>query len=120
MTRYDWCLKVKERDGNRCVICGAPGVHAHHIEDWRNKPDNGVTLCKRCHVLAHRGTFCTTSPGKLSPYAAAVKLAERARSNATDRLIWRMVTADEAKTKATHEAMNRLQTAVPFDPSCPW
>ena len=120
MTRYDWALRVKKRDGNVCVICGNPAAHAHHIRDCTNKIDNGVSLCKKCHILAHRGSFNTLCKGKLSPYDAAIKLAERAKSNATDSLIWYMVTSDECKTKETIAIINQPKPITPFNPDYPW
>ena len=47
---------IRQRDGNKCVICGTPGVEVDHIiplrdfpEDQRaveaNRPDNLQTLC---------------------------------------------------------------------------
>lgn len=46
------------RDHSKCVVCGAPGVDAHHILERRLFPDggyledNGVTLCAACHLEA--------------------------------------------------------------------
>lgn len=54
----EWAKKVKERDGNVCVICGKQGnsgiVHAHHlipieIREHRWNVDNGITLCPSHH-----------------------------------------------------------------------
>ena len=58
-----WAQKVKQRDNYTCVLCGAPGEHAHHIKpvsyfyDHRYDVDNGITLCKSCHIAVHRGDF---------------------------------------------------------------
>lgn len=44
---------VRERDGGRCVICGAPGnPWCHYIPRsalGMGIPENVVTLCDRCH-----------------------------------------------------------------------
>lgn len=53
---------VFKRDGNKCVLCGAPGQDAHHILERRLWPDggyylnNGATLCGPCHLLAEATT----------------------------------------------------------------
>ena len=49
---------VKDRDGNKCVICGSTeNLNAHHIGydgDYLNENDI-VTLCNRCHECLHDG-----------------------------------------------------------------
>lgn len=58
----DWRKKVFKRDNYTCQKCGNYGqqLNAHHILSWANHPDerfnvdNGVTLCKSCHILVHR------------------------------------------------------------------
>jgi hypothetical protein len=106
MTRHDWAVKVKERDGNRCAICGASGrLYAHHIEheavNWgrRTDIDNGVTLCGRCHILAHRGTFSPVGFGKLSEADGIRALEERAQSAAVRPLIVRIIEGDAEHTR---------------------
>ena len=59
----DWRLNVFKRDGFMCQICKQIGkeLNAHHIKEWskypelRLEPNNGVTLCKECHLKIHRG-----------------------------------------------------------------
>lgn len=106
MTRHDWAVKVKERDGNRCTICGASGkLYAHHIQheavNWNRRIDidNGVTLCKRCHILAHRGTFCPVGFGKISEDDAIRALEERSSNPALHPLIVRIVDGDAEHTR---------------------
>jgi 5-methylcytosine-specific restriction endonuclease McrA len=47
---------VFQRDGGKCVLCGAPGVDAHHITDRHELPnggyvpENGITVCEACHL----------------------------------------------------------------------
>ena len=49
---------VKDRDGNKCVICGSTeNLNAHHIcydGDCLDENDI-VTLCNRCHECLHDG-----------------------------------------------------------------
>jgi len=63
-----WAFCVKERDNNRCVICGENKIlHAHHIlprenHDLRFDIQNGISLCPRHHkysfeVSAHKNSF---------------------------------------------------------------
>ena len=52
-----WAQAVKERDGNKCVICGdAQRLNAHHIivrENHATKLDinNGLSLCPTHHFF---------------------------------------------------------------------
>ena len=58
-----WRKRVFERDDYTCQSCGKRSVtlHAHHIELFSKSKrkrlvlKNGVTLCKDCHKLEHRG-----------------------------------------------------------------
>lgn len=57
----EWRKAVYQRDNYRCVLClGHPRLlHAHHIRRFVDYPelrfvvDNGVTLCRPCHVNVH-------------------------------------------------------------------
>lgn len=62
---YTFMKVVMERDNYTCDICGkyskwGNGLNAHHLNgyDWdkenRTNPDNGITLCKECHVDFHK------------------------------------------------------------------
>jgi len=51
-----WRSQVYSRDGRCCQLCGSKKrIEAHHIKRWsdfpqlRFDPNNGVTLCKKCH-----------------------------------------------------------------------
>lgn len=54
-------LRIFERDGWKCVSCGADDIqlHAHHTvytkgaKPWEYEDDLIVTLCMRCHHTAH-------------------------------------------------------------------
>jgi len=52
---------VKKRDNNKCTWCNSTNkLRAHHI--WHKvfcpesalDPDNGITLCHKCHMEQHR------------------------------------------------------------------
>ena len=52
-----WSLAVRERDSFTCRSCGSKkNSHAHHIVSKYYMPeytlllDNGITLCKSCHL----------------------------------------------------------------------
>ena len=96
-----WNNKVKERDGHICQICGEPGTDAHHIlcagyfKDQYYKLDNGITLCRKCHVLAHRGKFGASNKGKYTPEKAAQELMNRASGRpGTKDIIMRLIESD--------------------------
>jgi 5-methylcytosine-specific restriction endonuclease McrA len=53
----DWSIRVRTRDGFRCLACGSSkNTHAHHLISKSYHPrfalviTNGLTLCKRCHL----------------------------------------------------------------------
>jgi hypothetical protein len=55
-----WADAVKKRDDMKCRVCGSyKTIQAHHIKpaslypELIFDPNNGVTLCKKCHTLAH-------------------------------------------------------------------
>jgi len=51
-------LHIRERDGERCVLCNKPGREVHHIipraQGGLGTADNGVCLDRGCHAEAHR------------------------------------------------------------------
>lgn len=63
--RYrEWRTSVFERDGFKCVKCGTrKDIQAHHINTWklhkeqRYDIENGVTLCRKCHLDVHGGCW---------------------------------------------------------------
>lgn len=66
-----WKNSVLRRDDFVCQLCGVDGklscthcgenpqMHAHHIVSWEESPDlrldidNGICLCKKCHLSLH-------------------------------------------------------------------
>jgi hypothetical protein len=60
LSRDDFRESVYARDKFRCVVCGEPGVDAHHIIERRLFPDggyyldNGVTVCATHHLDCER------------------------------------------------------------------
>lgn len=57
-----WRKQVFERDRFTCQCCGKNGgtyLQSHHLYNWRDYPDkrydveNGMTLCKECHLKFH-------------------------------------------------------------------
>lgn len=58
-----WRKSVFERDHYTCLICGNVGgyLQAHHIKLFSKYPEsrydvnNGITMCKACHYIQHRG-----------------------------------------------------------------
>lgn len=50
--------EVYRRDGFRCALCDSTdGIQIHHViprgEGGSDFPENLITLCWRCHALAH-------------------------------------------------------------------
>ena len=63
--RYkQWRSAVFKRDGYKCQDCGVSAdIQAHHVKTWKNSKelrydvDNGITLCRKCHLKAHGGCW---------------------------------------------------------------
>ncbi|HPV97911.1 MAG TPA: HNH endonuclease signature motif containing protein [Spirochaetota bacterium] len=51
-------LKIKQT-GGLCEMCGAPGLHIHHKDYFRDNHsiENLIFLCQKCHDDKHRGRF---------------------------------------------------------------
>lgn len=57
----EWRKAVYERDGYTCRVCSSKKTAiAHHLENYADNPElrldvnNGITLCKDCHIQFHR------------------------------------------------------------------
>lgn len=57
-----WRRFIRARDDHRCVICpSVDRIEAHHVArkvifgPARYQTGNGITLCRVCHKLAHKG-----------------------------------------------------------------
>lgn len=98
--RTEWSKLVKQRDGFRCRICGEEGTNAHHIycegyfPELRLDMDNGVTLCRKCHTLVHRGKFGAKNKGKYSIEYSFEELRKRSAPLNHDALIEHLLNAD--------------------------
>jgi hypothetical protein len=63
-----WREKVFKRDDFTCQICSVKGgyLHAHHKRGFAHVPesrfdvDNGITLCKKCHMEVHSSKCAQT------------------------------------------------------------
>lgn len=60
LSREEFKESVFKRDNNKCVMCHAPAVDAHHVLDRKLFTDggyylkNGASLCSSCHEKAER------------------------------------------------------------------
>lgn len=68
-----WRVLVYKRDHYQCQICGSKKeINAHHLFGWKEYPDkrfdvnNGITLCKECHIKVHQ-KYGWTSNIKMTP-----------------------------------------------------
>lgn len=54
----DWAKAIKDRDGQKCVICGSnERLNSHHIiprelHDTKYDIENGITLCVKHHMFS--------------------------------------------------------------------
>lgn len=93
MNMKKWRREIHSCANGLCQICGEEGTDAHHIHcvgyypKEENKLSNGILLCKKCHVLAHRGKFGARAKGKYTYEYAFEKLSARASSAAVLPLI---------------------------------
>ena len=124
MCEITWTRAVKQRDGGICVVCGSPGVNAHHIYGKNYIPElnlmveNGVTLCRKCHIWVHRGSFCGQSKYKHSAEESVEKLMARSASPSVRPLVERLVAATGITMRAAdmlEEKRNRHEDVVPVD-----
>ena len=58
---------IYRRDGFRCALCDSTdGLQIHHViprgEGGSDFPENLITLCWRCHAMAHSSGFHDMPP----------------------------------------------------------
>jgi len=64
LSRKDFREGVLRRDSNKCVVCGADAVDAHHLIERRFWEDegyhmgNGASVCREHHLLAETNHIC--------------------------------------------------------------
>ena len=107
--RSKWAAAVKQRDGYRCQICGEEGTNAHHIlcegyfRELSLELDNGITLCRKCYTLAHRGKFGARNKGKYSYEYSFEELRKRAAPFNKDSLIHALLQGDLINEQRAYE-----------------
>ena len=114
-TEYkEWRLAVYKRDGFTCQSCGNIGrnLNAHHIipiaKDVTKMLDinNGITLCKDCHILAHKKYKPKCKGGELleNLYEIISSQAESGMIRKVQRLGVESRTDSNTPTSAVHES----------------
>ena len=73
--------------------------------------NNGVTLCRWCHYLAHRNWFGSTGGHKYSCTRAASELSLRDKSNDNHVLIARLVVGDAVNSILSYEKKGDVVSA---------
>ena len=63
-----WTFNIYKRDNFICQICfikcQSKNIVAHHLQSFSEFPelrfsvDNGITLCRSCHLKVHNGKIC--------------------------------------------------------------
>lgn len=82
-----WRKAVLERDGYRCCACGDGARIGHHVRSWKENPDsrwdlgNGVSLCKKCHLLLHSKREITGTTEYIQKLTSLRNLAKYKRFN---------------------------------------
>ncbi len=58
---HNWRINCLNRDNWQCQACeSTKELNVHHIKSYKNNhesridPDNGITLCKKCHKTEHK------------------------------------------------------------------
>lgn len=62
--RSKWAKLTKDSCKNKCAFCDSTeNLQAHHIKPKSTSPElindleNGILLCRNCHLKAHGGSF---------------------------------------------------------------
>lgn len=65
---------VYERQGGKCLCCGGPIEHYHHIvpgsQGGSDGPENKAGVCNRCHAKIHTGEITLDVEGFYKKYGA--------------------------------------------------
>ena len=89
-------LKVFERDGWACTLCGCDSetLHAHHNryngQPWEAAPSDVVTLCATCHerveevVSFAKGAAPSLRMTAVDAYCVAIRALEKSKSDDPD------------------------------------
>ena len=111
----DWALRVKKRDGFRCLLCGSTEnltahhwyVCDHHAHAARYCVDNGATLCYACHI---RGVHQRADWMSVNEVSDAVRLAPDFDIRNIDLLRAEELTTDLLRAMWTQRRANPVQT----------
>ena len=100
----EWSKQVRNRDCNKCVICGkTEHIQAHHILQKKRFPEyqfcleNGISLCPTHHNFGH-----------FSAHMNAVFFSEWLRLNRPEQFRWVLEKMVEWKKNRLH---NNITTA---------
>lgn len=62
-----WKKSILKRDNYTCQLCGSiKFIHVHHIMEFSKYPndrfniDNGIALCRTCHIQIHKNKYYGT------------------------------------------------------------
>lgn len=110
----DWALRVKKRDGFRCLLCGSTEnltahhwyVCDHHAHAARYCVDNGATLCYACHI---RGIHQRADWMSVNEVSDAVRLAPGFDIRNIDLLRAEELTTDLFRAMWTQRRANPIQ-----------
>ncbi|MFA5772855.1 MAG: HNH endonuclease [Thermoplasmata archaeon] len=107
---YEWRRSIFYRDKFTCRVCcirsgcgKAVILNAHHIEPFRSAKDlrydidNGITLCKKCHIITHykEHLFVTFFKGILENGLNSAETSQETTPSQQERLrkaLWACVT----------------------------
>lgn len=113
----DWSLRVRTRDGFKCLLCGATEnltahhwyCSDHHAHAARYAVDNGATLCYACHI---RGVHSRADYVSVRKIKAALRMCDF-DTNAVETLINTELTT--ALLRELWDAMRRRPVVLGTD-----
>lgn len=113
----DWALRVKQRDGWKCLLCGSEEnltahhwhICDHHAHAARYCVDNGATLCYTCHI---RGVHQRADHFITSRIYAALRRLETSLTRA-DLLVFKLKAIESlSDIEITTEYLRRLYSEM--------